>query len=197
MCYKFNKNNNGIYCGKCRLRAKQCTNENGEEYISLGYKQHSADCQPIKYSSIKAPLKIVKAPDFRIQKERFRFKWTKKLVVFTSSDKKFCYQYSRVENQNEFVCYKCRKQKQQHVYAKVIKIDENEEVVQLGEREHCCEPQEYVLEDLTVKIVRKQDFKIENLIVRGKENQYLFVRDLKTTSDKYLWFKYNFDKKEK
>uniref|UniRef100_A0AC34G6F2 Uncharacterized protein n=1 Tax=Panagrolaimus sp. ES5 TaxID=591445 RepID=A0AC34G6F2_9BILA len=46
-------------------------------------------------------------------------------------------------------------------------------------------------------MVRKPDFKIENLIVRVKENQYLFVRDLTTTSDKYLWFKYSFDKKEK
>uniref|UniRef100_A0AC34GUY7 Uncharacterized protein n=1 Tax=Panagrolaimus sp. ES5 TaxID=591445 RepID=A0AC34GUY7_9BILA len=210
MCHIFFNNRYSFSCRKCcSLNAMLCKNDNGEEYISLQDKKHV--CQPYEYSTdlfkdkikqkvkmsnipkVVNPSKIIKAPNFQLIKRRRAGEWFNKLIVLTSDDKKLCYEYSWDETHKHFICRIC-KHNSMSVSAKVIRNEGNEEYVVLGEREHICKPREYIPEDLNLKILKKTDYKIESLIIRGNENQYLFVND---KTDKNLWYRYCYYKDKK
>uniref|UniRef100_A0AC35F5A9 Uncharacterized protein n=1 Tax=Panagrolaimus sp. PS1159 TaxID=55785 RepID=A0AC35F5A9_9BILA len=197
MCYKYIYQQYSYYCVKCfvkkhYIRVNICLNQNGEEYVSLQDKTHI--CMPVEYK--KFEKRIIKAPDYQLIKRRHKGKWLQKLIVFTTKYKNYCYEYG-MHTDKLFACNGCTRLNVFN-HAKFFKRDEEneEEFVQLSSIEHVCEPQKYVQEDLTLKIVQKPNFKVVKHSKKGIVNRYLYIfaTSSSSSSGRDLYYKYSFDK---
>uniref|UniRef100_A0AC35GIM1 Uncharacterized protein n=1 Tax=Panagrolaimus sp. PS1159 TaxID=55785 RepID=A0AC35GIM1_9BILA len=105
LCYEYgyNKQCKRYKCLKCKklnlyVTAKLFEDKNGEKCITLNDKEHQ--CKPEKYEAEKL---VDQASNFIVFKSNE--KTTEKLVIFTSDEKDFCYEYTFCNSKKLFRCY--------------------------------------------------------------------------------------------
>uniref|UniRef100_A0A914P3A2 Uncharacterized protein n=1 Tax=Panagrolaimus davidi TaxID=227884 RepID=A0A914P3A2_9BILA len=199
MYYKFSyiEVDDVFRCCKCQkkklIRAKFYKNEENGEEENLFLQDREHVCQPVQYNKEDFEDIILKKPDYQIIQRRFGGKWSQKLIVFTTKEKDYCYEYFSKKKKNLFICGSCQKL-ETFVHARIIKNEnekEDEECIRLSKTEHVCKPRKYLPENLDLKIVKLPGFKIEKNIFKGAETTYLYIY---TTPDKKLCYKYTLQK---
>uniref|UniRef100_A0AC34GSB2 Uncharacterized protein n=1 Tax=Panagrolaimus sp. ES5 TaxID=591445 RepID=A0AC34GSB2_9BILA len=199
MCYKFNYNIREKYyqCSKCyylNLRIyifAVIENEGKEnEFIAVSNQKHV--CEPVKFSHVVQDCnrQIVTAPNFQLIKRKVFGKIVQHLVIFTNDEKSECYEYTWGERHKYFICTTCSFRPHNiHVYAKLIKKDDNEECVELSAKPHKCTPVKFIPEDITSKTVKEPNFKLYETVFQRKKKQRLVIYDPK---DKKLGYVYSY-----
>uniref|UniRef100_A0AC35FJ06 Uncharacterized protein n=2 Tax=Panagrolaimus sp. PS1159 TaxID=55785 RepID=A0AC35FJ06_9BILA len=88
---------------------------------------------------------------------------TKRLLMFTSAEKKHCYEFCHNLLRNSFYCKSCSQLKHQMSVKIISQNDENTEFKSFG-KQHICQPIEYLPEnyknELPLKVVYKPNFSI-------------------------------------
>uniref|UniRef100_A0A914Q1Y3 Uncharacterized protein n=1 Tax=Panagrolaimus davidi TaxID=227884 RepID=A0A914Q1Y3_9BILA len=125
--------------------------------------------------------------DFDIVEYLHDGKLDRKLLVFTSKERKQCYEYMFVVHFCR--CIKCFVQK------KVIKIkptihDDGSRTFDFNTEKHICEPIEYLPENYQSLIIKPSNFKFVQRLTNGKMHPLLIIFDIK---DKNMCYRFGFE----
>uniref|UniRef100_A0AC34FI66 Uncharacterized protein n=1 Tax=Panagrolaimus sp. ES5 TaxID=591445 RepID=A0AC34FI66_9BILA len=148
--------NKSFRCRQCKLQnhdviVKLNTKKDGEKYVILGNQQHI--CEPIMFEAEK----IIESPNFLLINKNDAISNTI-LLIFTSPSKDLCYKYVYQKNIKRFQCFFCFGKNRSYVSAKICQKLDGTEYVQMGNKDHICDPQKYVPEN--VSLVQKVNRKI-------------------------------------
>uniref|UniRef100_A0A914Q421 Uncharacterized protein n=1 Tax=Panagrolaimus davidi TaxID=227884 RepID=A0A914Q421_9BILA len=127
--------------------------------------------------------------DFKMVHINGEKKFLKRLLIFTSSEKRFCYEYCQnFDLSNIFHCVGCRK-KNRNIRAK---IDKNVDIL-LQEKEHICEKLEYSEENyFELPAIKKPNYEIlENCSTKSGRALIIFNPNDKSQCHQFRW-QYNF-----
>uniref|UniRef100_A0A914RDA3 Uncharacterized protein n=1 Tax=Panagrolaimus davidi TaxID=227884 RepID=A0A914RDA3_9BILA len=185
------KPQNRYMCVKCNSKkyhvsAYLYTDKNGDDYISVQEKEHL--CTPVEYNpgSYEEKRKIVEAPNFQIIQRRIKNKFLDKLIIFDSSDKSLCFEYTKKSN-NQYICNSCYYPHKHHVFAKIIKTSNGiVESVELGPNEHKCKPIKF--ESPESLIVQLPNFKIQTTKRYGEQRKTLLICSSENPKLKYVYY---------
>uniref|UniRef100_A0AC34F2E3 Uncharacterized protein n=1 Tax=Panagrolaimus sp. ES5 TaxID=591445 RepID=A0AC34F2E3_9BILA len=164
--YEWHYQSKGYYCSGCfrkknSVSAKLYQREDGTEFVMLNSKLHV--CEPRKFKPEKyAEKQIVTADKFKIFKNVQNGIDRSKMVIFTSSEKKMCYEYFWQNRSQTFHCCACSNKKNT-IEAEVCKdSDGNDQYLKLYWKKHVCEPRKYEPEKFksSKEIVESSNFKI-------------------------------------
>uniref|UniRef100_A0A914P5U9 Uncharacterized protein n=1 Tax=Panagrolaimus davidi TaxID=227884 RepID=A0A914P5U9_9BILA len=133
-----------VCCGCANIihvTAKLCKNENGEEYLKLNKTEHVCELRPFEPQKFVDNLKIDKS-DYETLAYSYNGISSKRLFIFTTKSKEFCYKFYYNSTENFYYCSKCR-QKNQHLKAHIRENDDGNEYVSVSSKKHVCEPIKY------------------------------------------------------
>uniref|UniRef100_A0A914QZ10 Uncharacterized protein n=1 Tax=Panagrolaimus davidi TaxID=227884 RepID=A0A914QZ10_9BILA len=123
--------------------------------------------------------------DFKMVKIKGRKRWVKRLLIFTSSDKEFCYEYCQTRlKPNIFHCIGCQK-----MGIKVqAKMDKNESL-HLQDKAHVCTEIQYFPEKYTdIQVIRKPNYEIlENCNTQNGNVLIIFNPNDRTQCHEFRW----------
>uniref|UniRef100_A0AC34FJR5 Uncharacterized protein n=1 Tax=Panagrolaimus sp. ES5 TaxID=591445 RepID=A0AC34FJR5_9BILA len=152
--YYYTKDGHQYRCWKCDTKkhpviAKLHINDQTEKYVVMGKEEHI--CEPLKYQ----PYITIDSANYIILNKESESKETK-IITFTSSTQKFCYEFSFfiLKNVKRFRCHPCFRLKK-NVYAKIIADEEGKECIHITD-EHICEPLKYQPKKCETKIQPKK-----------------------------------------
>uniref|UniRef100_A0AC35G1G6 Uncharacterized protein n=1 Tax=Panagrolaimus sp. PS1159 TaxID=55785 RepID=A0AC35G1G6_9BILA len=136
------------------------------------------------------PKNSPKNVDFDIVEYLHDEKFDKKLLVFSSNERKQCYEYVFVKTTiNYYRCIKCFEQK------KVIKIktethNDGSRTFDFNTEKHICEPIEYLPGNYQSLIIKSSNFKFVKHEFCGKTFPLLIIFDI---NDKNMCYRFGFD----
>uniref|UniRef100_A0A914PES9 Uncharacterized protein n=1 Tax=Panagrolaimus davidi TaxID=227884 RepID=A0A914PES9_9BILA len=128
--------------------------------------------------------------EFEIVNVNGKNKLLKRLLLFTSSDKQFCYEYSQHPYKpNIFHCIECRKKKT----SILARIDQNNEILHLQDKEHVCEKLQYSADKyFDLQIIRKPNYEIlHNCNTKGGKVLFIFNQKDKSQCHEFRWRNYS------
>uniref|UniRef100_A0AC34FHY5 Uncharacterized protein n=1 Tax=Panagrolaimus sp. ES5 TaxID=591445 RepID=A0AC34FHY5_9BILA len=105
------------------------------------YKTTRKTVPPNSQIQIEEESNIIKSPNYQFSTKKWGKRQIQKLIVFVSSDKKKCYEYTWTECFGYYCCNSCAGKR---AFAKVISDENEEEIVQLGPVKHKCKPKKFV-----------------------------------------------------
>uniref|UniRef100_A0A914PZM9 C2H2-type domain-containing protein n=1 Tax=Panagrolaimus davidi TaxID=227884 RepID=A0A914PZM9_9BILA len=147
LCYEYFWEKHGqvyVCCGCANIihvTAKLCKNENGEEYLKLNKSEHVCELRPYEPQKFIDNLKIDKS-DYETSEYSYNGISSKRLFIFATKSKEFCYKFYYNSTENFYYCSKCR-QMNQHLKAHIRENDDVNEYVSVSSKKHICEPIKY------------------------------------------------------
>uniref|UniRef100_A0AC34GU60 Uncharacterized protein n=1 Tax=Panagrolaimus sp. ES5 TaxID=591445 RepID=A0AC34GU60_9BILA len=181
--YKFSYENGYLpICSKCTqknlyIQAYVLTDDDGNEYVSVRNKEHI--CKPLEYNSSDfEDNQIIKPPGYQVIKRNWRGKFVEKLVVFDSTDKSLCYEYTlqQTKKTKRYKCNECHHKHSTCVIAWIINQRKENEHVELSKIQHKCKLIKF--EDPNSTIIHSPNFKIIKCVRKapsGIPKDHLFV----------------------
>ena len=145
--YFFNSYSKVWHCNECYIISKQKTAvqivegvNGGDDYVQHGEVDHV--CKPVMYQEILFTDIAIYSPFYELFDYLRNGKPCTRLIIFTSEDRKKCFEFFKGRPSGEFRCSKCNSERKSvKVY---LRSDQRgKECVFLTDTRHICQPIEF------------------------------------------------------
>uniref|UniRef100_A0AC34F7M0 Uncharacterized protein n=1 Tax=Panagrolaimus sp. ES5 TaxID=591445 RepID=A0AC34F7M0_9BILA len=142
--YSWNDVNKKYYCCSCNIKkafksAEICQDSDGRQFVKLGWQKHV--CSPRKYDPKKYEKEIVESSNYKIYEYKHKGKMISKLIVFSPSNKTFCYEFYWHKTKKVYQCCCCPMT--DNVNAVVCYDEQKKEFLILSKSQNNCELHEF------------------------------------------------------